>query len=1046
MSARGGLPLASCAIRRHDREAALSRPFRHDPPERSPGSLVRPAVQRTLAGRFDRRVTLVVGGAGFGKSTALVNAIDENRLRPLGADFWMACEQRDADVDFFRSGLAITLGLDGSVGEDEFVETAIERIGGSAPQRLCLVLDDVQLLGPASAALVDRLIDELPRNASILLAGRSLPELRLARLELIGQAERVEETDLALSPTEIRELVGDEVAESLAPSVLNAGWPALIELSRRGSGANFVSEEVLDLLDPNELAALEALVALDGADADVLDAVGVGASAGVLNDLPLVHRRDDRWAPHDLWHDLLTIDDGRRSQLHETAVEHLLDRGDPEWALELTWRLRGSVTGDALGERALRDVLVARDVANPADLHRWARLAPDVDRRRPATLLLDGLLRRLESPGSDDCVERLQAAAEASADAGDADGEVVALSALVYSFHVRRDSHGLLTTFGRLGELAEAGNARAQPFPLLGEALLATALGKSSDAIAATDQLIDADLSREMAAVVWWLRAHAQINVGVDAVDAATRCHELGVGLPGLAAVYAGARFRAGRFAELLAEPFTMLDSDRDRFLSANWRCVAMSVAGDVEGAREALSVVLDAADDDAQWQTVGSLAIPKSVVAVIEGDLDTAERLVREMVDDTPTDGPRRFYYTTAIMLVYGLVPEMRAWFDEFEQSDEFGPHFARDLALARAFVELDENDEVGQLAAVSLPDSAGEMLAALDLPRCAMVLAGASAIGRDVTALVSELVALLGERTRLALRRLADGVSPTRSPLAPDVVEGAKALLVSIPVPPSGRVGVQLLGATDLLRGGTAATDADWRRERVRALLTYLVTHPDTTRDAVMAALWPDADATAGRAQSADRAQHAPLRARTRSTRRRRPLLRAVDGPAARARRRRTPHRRRPRLRAASRQRDPRGRGRHAVTLDRAVPAGGRVLPRRSAARRLRRLGDLRTRPPASAVRVGGSSAGRAAHRDGFGRRGDHRRHPSPRSGAVVGTGPSGAHRRPPRTRRSSGGAAQPRHLPNRARRPGRPDRTGDARTRTPPPRDALTERRGR
>ena len=62
------------------------------------------------------------------------------------------------------------------------------------------MLDDVQLLGPGSAALVDRLIDELPRNASILLAGRSLPELRLARLELIGQAERIEESDLALSP------------------------------------------------------------------------------------------------------------------------------------------------------------------------------------------------------------------------------------------------------------------------------------------------------------------------------------------------------------------------------------------------------------------------------------------------------------------------------------------------------------------------------------------------------------------------------------------------------------------------------------------------------------------------------------------------------------------------------------------------------------------------------------------------------------------------------------------------------------------------------
>ncbi len=806
-------------------------------------------MQRTLAERFDRRVTLVVGGAGFGKSTALVNAIAENRLRSLGTDRWMACELRDADPEFFRAGLAIALGVDDPMGDDELIEIATERIGGSAPQRICLVLDDVQLLSAESAALVDRLIDELPRNASVVLAGRSLPELRLARLELIGQAARIEEPDLAFTPDEVREILGVDATAAASSAVVAAGWPALVELSRRGGATSFVTEEVLDLLAPNELAALEALVALDGADADVLDAVGVAVSAGALDDLPLVQRRADRWAPHDLWRDLLPIDDGRRTHLHELAIDHLLARGDPEWALALAWHIRTTPTGEVLGERALRDVLVERDVATPADLHRWSRIAPSVDRRRPATLLLDGLIRRLESPGSDDCVERLRSAAEASDEAGDPESEIVALSALIYSFHVRRDVEGLLTSFGRLGELAEAGHARAKPFPILGEALLATSLGRSPDVIAATDALVDAELSVEMMAVVWWLRAHAQINLGVDATDAATRCHELGVGLPGLAAVYAGARFRAGRFADLLAEPFAMLDSDRDRFLSANWRCVALSVAGDVDGAREALSVVLDAADDDAQWQTVGSLAIPKSVVAVMEGDLETAEQLMREMVDDTPTDGPRRFYFTTAIMLVYGLVPEMRSWYDEFEQSDEFGPQFARDLALARAFVALDEDGETDHLADLALPHTAGEMLAALDLPRCAMVLAGAAAGGRDVTGLVSQLVALLGERTRLALRRLAEGTTPTRTELAPPVVAGAKALLVSIPVPPSNPVRVRLLGATELIRGETAVTDADWRRERVRALFTYLVTHADTTRDAVMTALWPDADSTAGR-----------------------------------------------------------------------------------------------------------------------------------------------------------------------------------------------------
>ena len=212
MNTRGGLRLASCAIRRHDREVALSRPFRYEPPQQSPGSIVRPTVQRTLAGRFDRRVTLAVGGAGFGKSTALANAIAENLLRPRGADVWLACEERDAEVEFFRDGVAITLGVATAATDDELIEAAIERIGGLAPQRICLMLDDVQLLGDDSAALVDRLIDELPRNACIVLAGRSLPTLRLARLELIGQAERIDETNLAFTADEVRSLLGDDAA------------------------------------------------------------------------------------------------------------------------------------------------------------------------------------------------------------------------------------------------------------------------------------------------------------------------------------------------------------------------------------------------------------------------------------------------------------------------------------------------------------------------------------------------------------------------------------------------------------------------------------------------------------------------------------------------------------------------------------------------------------------------------------------------------------------------------------------------------------------
>jgi DNA-binding SARP family transcriptional activator len=60
---------------------------------------------------------------------------------------------------------------------------------------------------------------------------------------------------------------------------------------------------------------------------------------------------------------------------------------------------------------------------------------------------------------------------------------------------------------------------------------------------------------------------------------------------------------------------------------------------------------------------------------------------------------------------------------------------------------------------------------------------------------------------------------------------------------------VALSLLGGTILQLDGAVVETPDWRRGRVRALLTFLVLNPDTTREATIAALWPDADNSSGR-----------------------------------------------------------------------------------------------------------------------------------------------------------------------------------------------------
>jgi len=60
------------------------------PPSPLQAEIVRGRVLEALSGRFDTPVTVVVAGAGFGKTTALAQAIRANEASPRGVDAWIA--------------------------------------------------------------------------------------------------------------------------------------------------------------------------------------------------------------------------------------------------------------------------------------------------------------------------------------------------------------------------------------------------------------------------------------------------------------------------------------------------------------------------------------------------------------------------------------------------------------------------------------------------------------------------------------------------------------------------------------------------------------------------------------------------------------------------------------------------------------------------------------------------------------------------------------------------------------------------------------------
>ena len=149
---------------------------------------------RLLEGRWDRPVTLLVAGPGFGKTTVLAQAVRAHQVAPRGIDVWVSCQAAHEDPACFATALLGAMSVDGrprgsgrlaAPGPREVVDALIRR----APLEVCLLLDDVHEIPPGSpgAALLSEVTRTLPATAHLVLAGREAPDVPLARRAAAGE-------------------------------------------------------------------------------------------------------------------------------------------------------------------------------------------------------------------------------------------------------------------------------------------------------------------------------------------------------------------------------------------------------------------------------------------------------------------------------------------------------------------------------------------------------------------------------------------------------------------------------------------------------------------------------------------------------------------------------------------------------------------------------------------------------------------------------------------------------------------------------------------
>jgi LuxR family transcriptional regulator, maltose regulon positive regulatory protein len=388
-------------------------------PRAHPNLVPRPRLGELIPSVMSRKLTLISAPAGFGKTTLL----SEWQMMQLGGEYplaWVSLEEADNDPVRFLSYLIAALQtIEPDIGEVALLSlrsprplpvrsvltTLINEIAAT-PTDFVLVLDDYHVIeSQAIHDAVTFLLEHMPPQMHLVIAGRTEPPLPLSRLRAGGQITELRAADLRFTSEEAATFLTDAMdlnlsAEDVAALVARTeGWIAGLQLAalsmqRREDIAGFITaftgdnryiidylvEEVLHQQPERTRTFLLRTSILERLSGPLCDAItGHDDAQQMLESLeqanlflvPLDNRR--RWYRyHHLFADVLRhrlshTQPERVRELHrraaewhenhgfvEDAIRHALAAGDTEWAARLVEQNVATVVMRSEGARLLR--------------------------------------------------------------------------------------------------------------------------------------------------------------------------------------------------------------------------------------------------------------------------------------------------------------------------------------------------------------------------------------------------------------------------------------------------------------------------------------------------------------------------------------------------------------------------------------------------------------------------------------------------------------------------------------------------------------------
>ena len=364
-----------------------------------PGTVRRSALLERLANGDARRLVSVAAPAGYGKTTLL----SQWAARGGQAFAWVSVEEPDNDPKVLLTYVAEALDAVEPIGGRVFdalnsrgtsvLGSVVPRLGSAfslMTRPVVLVLDDVHVLrNQECRAALSVLADHVPAGSRLVLAGRTEPPLRIARLRAEGRILEIGPDELSLTQAEASSLLRNAGIALGARDVAELhqrteGWPAGLYLAalylREGGpvasaavsfgGADrlvsqYLESEFLARISSRQRVFLTRTAVLARMSGPLCDAVlEQPGSAAILADLersnlllvPL-DRRGHWYRYHHLFRDMLLSQLQRqepdlmavlrrraaswclRNDLPEDALEYSIAAGDVDTAAGLVERL-----------------------------------------------------------------------------------------------------------------------------------------------------------------------------------------------------------------------------------------------------------------------------------------------------------------------------------------------------------------------------------------------------------------------------------------------------------------------------------------------------------------------------------------------------------------------------------------------------------------------------------------------------------------------------------------------------------------------------------